>query len=143
MDGAKDLSRYTGGIPTTKGKTVFTVVSNGIPVVVVDESTVRGKTAAEIAEEMRKAVLHAATLNVAAETGAYTDNAPQDILEEGDLLSKATEADPSIGNASSPAEQLSRVVFAIGDSSLGLNLDNHPKLEAFLKKVLPRLSKNL
>jgi hypothetical protein len=143
VDGPKDLSRYTGGIPTPKGKTVFTVVSNGIPVVVVDESTVRGKTAAEIAEEMRKAVLHAATLNVAAETGAYTDNAPQDILEEGDLLSKATEADPSIGNASSPAEQLSRVVFAIGDSSLGLNLDNHPKLEAFLKKVLPRLSKNL
>ncbi len=143
VDGPKDLSRYTGGIPTPKGKTVFTVVSNGIPVVVVDESTVRGKPAAEIAEEMRKAVLHAATLNVAAETGAYTDSPPQDILEEGGLLSKATEADPSIGNASSPAEQLSRIVFAIGDSSLGLNLDNHPKLEAFLKKVLSRLSKNL
>ena len=139
-DGYGKVSQFTGKPPVKTGKIAIATVTRGAPIVVVDESTVRGKSEEEIVESIRSAIFHASMIRAAAETGAYTSEPVSRILEENGLLGKASSANRSVSQSATPAEQLSKTVFAVANSEIDLNLNEHPTLRAFLEKVLPVLS---
>ena len=145
VDGAKEAGRYVNpNLPAPPADRIsFVSIRNGVPVVVVNQAAVRGKTADDVAESVRQSVLHASVVRAAAETGAYTDTPSDQILEEGGLFTRAVAIDPTIKSAVSPAETLSRVLYAIGDSQISLDLNEHPLLRSFIGKVLPKLNRRI